>query len=76
MKDKIDQNPRQIELFEKYYNIDKENKIIGITMHYEKASDILNINLGNLIFSNIKPPNIPSVKIINKLKNIFPITSK
>ena len=37
---------------------------------------IYHINLGNLIFSNIKPPNIPSVKIINKLKNIFSITSK
>lgn len=65
MKDKIDQNPRQIELFEKYYNIDKENKIISITMHYEKASDILNINLGN--------PNKPlfSLEVLKNISNII-----
>lgn len=48
-KNKItfEQNKRQIELLEKYYTLDKENKVISITLHYEKASELLAKNIGN-----------------------------
>ena len=42
------ENKRQIELLEKYYNIYNENKIISIDLHYQKVSDILLTNEGNI----------------------------
>lgn len=41
------ENKRQIELLEKYYNIDNDKKIINIDLHYQKTSDILLTNEGN-----------------------------
>lgn len=38
---------RQLELIKKYYDVDIENKIINITLHYDKASDILDITAAN-----------------------------
>ena len=32
---------RQIEILQKYYDIDVENRVINLTLYYEKASDIL-----------------------------------
>ncbi len=34
---------RQLELIKKYYDVDIDNKIINITLHYDKASDILDV---------------------------------
>ena len=63
----FDTNQRQIELFEKYYNVNKENKIVGFTLHYEKASDLLNTNFGN-----IKKPQFSE----DALKNINSLIEK
>lgn len=44
MRKKQPLNPkvsRQIEILQKYYDIDVENRIINFTLYYEKASDIL-----------------------------------
>lgn len=67
--DKInfDTNQRQIELFEKYYNVNKENKTVGFTLHYEKASDLLDTNFGN-----IKKPQFSE----DALKNINSLIEK
>lgn len=46
-KIRLDNNIRQIELFEKYYEVDKENKIIYIELRYDKVSEILKTNCGN-----------------------------
>ena len=51
----LDINTRQIKIFEKYYNVDEENKIVSFTLYYEKASEILDTNTGNPLmpqFSN------------------------
>lgn len=37
---------RQIELYEEYYDVDESNKTIDISLHYEKASELLNLNMG------------------------------
>lgn len=40
-------NTRQNELLKKYYSLDENNKNININFNYEKASDILDVNIGN-----------------------------
>ena len=40
-------NERQLLLLKKYYQVDEENKIITINVHYDKASDFLNTSIGN-----------------------------
>lgn len=40
-------NERQLILLKKYYQVDEENKIVTINVHYDKASDFLNTNIGN-----------------------------
>lgn len=41
-KEKSIINKREIELLNKYYEIDNENKIVTMPLHYEKASDLIN----------------------------------
>lgn len=41
MKKNKELNTRQIELFEEYYDIDKESKLVSYPLHFDKASDIL-----------------------------------
>lgn len=36
---------RQLELLDKYYDIDKENRVITLTLHYKKASDLIDEEL-------------------------------
>lgn len=55
------ENKRQIELLEKYYNIDNENKIISIDLHYQKVSDILLTNEGNINYFLFKNEIIETV---------------
>lgn len=55
------ENKRQIELLEKYYNIDNENKIISIDLHYQKVSDILLTNEGNINYPLFKNEIIETV---------------
>lgn len=45
--EKLQVNQRQLELYSKHYRLDEENKTIGVTLHYEKVSDILNYSIGN-----------------------------
>ncbi len=45
-KKKIDPvKDRQIELYQEYYDVDEANKTIDISLHYEKASELLNLNM-------------------------------
>ena len=44
-KDTKFDNERQLLLLKKYYQVDEENKIITINVHYDKASDFLNEHL-------------------------------
>lgn len=46
-KSNIFENNRQLELLEKYYSLDREKKVMNLTLHYEKASDMLNVNVSN-----------------------------
>lgn len=46
-KDTKFDNERQLLLLKKYYQVDEENKIISINVHYDKASDFLNTSIGN-----------------------------
>ena len=46
-KDTKFDNERQLLLLKKYYQVDEENKIITINVHYDKASDFLNTSIGN-----------------------------
>ena len=55
------ENKRQIELLEKYYNIYNENKIISIDLHYQKVSDILLTNEGNINYFLFKNEIIETV---------------
>lgn len=45
-KQKIEIEDRQIELYKEYYELDEENKLINIPLRYEKASELLNQNVG------------------------------
>ncbi|MCQ2742995.1 MAG: hypothetical protein MJ239_06895 [Bacilli bacterium] len=38
---------RHLELVEKYYEVDRENRIIFLRLHYEKATDILDLDIGD-----------------------------
>ena len=52
-KDKIIVNKREIDLLNKYYEIDNENRIVTMPLHYEKASDLINnkiISKDNYLF--------------------------
>lgn len=58
---------RQLELIKKYYDVDIDNKIINITLHYDKVSDILDVTA-----SNKKSPlflHEPLEKINNLISN-------
>lgn len=59
------ENSRQNELLAKYYNLDENNKLISVFLHYEKASDILDVNIGN--------PNYPKFKdeALDKINSII-----
>lgn len=68
--DKLNVNQRQLELYSKHYALDEENKIIEVTLHYEKVSDVLDYSIGN--------PDAPLYKqetfdtILDKLDNCPP----
>ncbi len=64
---------RQLELLRKRYDIDEENKIIKITLRYEKASDVLMSHIGK----KENPPFNPDVvDTINKLIESVPLNYK
>ncbi len=68
--DKLNVSQRQLELYSKHYALDEENKIIKVTLHYEKVSDVLDYSIGN--------PDAPLYKqetfdtILDKLENTPP----
>ena len=41
-KNRIIVNQREIDLLNKYYEIDNENRIVTMPLHYDKASDLIN----------------------------------
>ena len=52
-KDKFIVNAREIELLNKYYEVDNENRIVTMPLHYDKASDLVNgkiISKDNYLF--------------------------
>ena len=52
-KDKLIVNQREIELLGKYYEVDNENRIVTMPLHYDKASDLINgkiISKDNYLF--------------------------
>ena len=52
-RNRIIVNKREIELLNKYYEIDNENRIVTMPLHYEKASDLVNdkiISKDNYLF--------------------------
>ena len=52
-KDKFIVNAREIELLNKYYEVDNENRIVTMPLHYDKASDLVNgkiISKDNCLF--------------------------
>lgn len=59
------ENSRQNELLAKYYDLDENSKLINVFLHYEKASDILDINVGN--------PNYPKFQdeVLDKINSII-----
>lgn len=57
---------RQWELLKKYYEVDEENKKITIAFHYEKASDILNKEIGNEEHPQFKK------EILDQLNDLIP----
>lgn len=70
---KPDINPRQIELFEKYHKVDRVNKIITITLHFDKATDLLMTSLGN---ENHYRFNTEVLENINEIIETIPIGYK
>lgn len=46
-KIKLIESNRQIELLEKYYSVDKENKIIFLNLYFDNVSEVLEKNIGN-----------------------------
>ncbi len=55
MKDSDINNIHQIELLEKYYEVDREKKIVIFKMYYDKASDLLDMRSslpGNELFNS------------------------
>ncbi len=52
-KNKVIVNKREIDLLNKYYEIDNENRVVTMPLHYEKASDLINnkiISKDNYLF--------------------------
>lgn len=47
-------NTRQNELLKKYYDLNSEQKIIDISLHYDRASDILDKSIGNPLHPQFK----------------------
>lgn len=47
MKPKIEFKSRNLELIEKYYDLDKEKRIISVNLYYDNVYEILNNDLGN-----------------------------
>ncbi len=47
-------NTRQNELLKKYYDLNSEQKIINISLHYDRASDILDTSIGNPLHPQFK----------------------
>lgn len=41
------ENDRQLELLEKYYNVDRENKTIYLNLYFDVVSEVLEKNIGN-----------------------------
>lgn len=41
------ENDRQLELLEKYYNVDRENKTIYLNLYFDTVSEVLEKNIGN-----------------------------
>ena len=72
-KDKLIVNQREIELLNKYYEVDNENRIVTMPLHYEKASDLINekiISKDNYLF------DYDELTTINDMINRVPIMYK
>ncbi len=52
MKKNKELNARQIELFEEYYDINKEAKIVSYSLNFDKASDIFDSSAKKPLFNN------------------------
>ena len=63
-KDTKFDNERQLLLLKKYYQVDEENKIISINVHYDKASDF-----NNELFETVAKEYV--VGLNSELKLIF-----
>lgn len=73
-------NERQFLLLKKYYQVDEENKIVTINVHYDKASDFLNTSIGNIENPIIRDDAlenvnniIQSIPVVYKVKINFDI---
>lgn len=62
----FEQNKRQIELLDKYYGVNKETKTISVSLHYERASDILTTNVGNPKYPQFSNEALDKVKSITE----------
>lgn len=47
MKPKIEFMSRNLDLIDKYYDLDKEKKLINVNLYYDSVYDILNNKIGN-----------------------------
>lgn len=62
------ENTRQLLLLKKYYEVDEDNKIVTVDIHYDKASDFLNTNVGNIENPIIRDDALENVN--NIIQNI------
>ena len=77
MKKQTPLNPkvqRQIEILQKYYDIDVENRIINFVLYYEKASDILVNDVVTL--GDIPRFNSDVLRRVSEILDTFPLEFK
>lgn len=68
VRHKIDEataGKRQIELLKQRYDVDEENKIISISLRYDKVSDIVMTNVGKKEYPQFDP------SVFENLENLF-----
>lgn len=68
LRHKIDEataGKRQIELLKQRYDVDEENKIISISLRYDKVSDIVMTNVGKKEYPQFDP------SVFENIENLF-----
>lgn len=68
LRNKIDEataGKRQIELLKQRYDVDEENKIISISLRYDKVSDIVMTNVGKKEYPQFDP------SVFENIENLF-----